>query len=110
MILTALYTALEYRHLPASIVIMGSSAGYTVTWSALKLASLPFGERMFFHWEDHLYAVYQWMIAFFFEKCSGVAVLVCVCGCVGVCACVCVCVCVCVWVCNLHVLSCSIVE
>ena len=74
MILTALYTALDYRHLPASVTIFGSSASYTVTWSVLKLASLPFGERVFFGLEDNLYAAYQWMVAFFFEKWSGVEV------------------------------------
>ena len=107
MIMTALYTVLEYRHLPASVVIMGSSASYTVTWTVLKLASLPFGERVFFHLEDHLYATYQWMIAFFFEKWSGVEVHVCVCvrACVRAWRCMCVCLCACV-----RVLDCTLVD
>ena len=74
MILTVLHTVLEWRHLPASIVILGSSPSYTAIWTVLKVATAPFGQKYFRWTEDCLYACYQWAESFFFEKYSGVEV------------------------------------
>ena len=74
MILTVLHTVLEWRHLPAAVVIIGSSPLYTASWTVLKVLTAPFGQKYFHKAEDCLYSCYQWSESFFFEKYSGVEV------------------------------------
>ncbi|XP_060147511.1 1-acyl-sn-glycerol-3-phosphate acyltransferase epsilon isoform X3 [Globicephala melas] len=60
--------------LPAA-VLLGTAPTYVLAWGAWRLLSAFLPSRFYQAVDDRLYCIYQSMVLFFFENCTGVQIL-----------------------------------
>jgi len=72
--LTALSHIQLLRYVGPAAVVLGVAPQYLLTWVAWRLASLPLPRRVFQRGDEFMYDMYQSLVCFFFETCTGAEV------------------------------------
>ena len=72
--LTALGHIQLLRYVGPAAVVLGVAPQYLLTWIAWRLASLPLPRRVYQRGDEFLYDMYQSLVCFFFETCTGAEV------------------------------------
>ncbi|XP_020622408.1 1-acyl-sn-glycerol-3-phosphate acyltransferase epsilon-like [Orbicella faveolata] len=73
--LTALSHIQLLRYVGPAAVVLGVAPQYLLTWVAWRLASLPLPRRVFQRGDEFMYDMYQSLVCFFFETCTGAEVI-----------------------------------
>jgi len=72
--LTALGHIQLLRYVCPAAVVLGVAPQYLLTWIAWRLATLPLPSRVYQRGDEFLYDMYQSLVCFFFETCTGAEV------------------------------------
>ena len=72
--LTALGHLQLLRLVGPAAVVLGVAPQYLLAWFAWRLASLPLPRRVYECGDEFLYDMYQSLVCFFFETCTGAEV------------------------------------
>jgi len=72
--LTALGHIQLLRYVGPAAVMLVVAPQYLLTWIAWRLASLPLPSRVYQRGDEFLYDMYQSLVCFFFETCTGAEV------------------------------------
>ena len=66
----------KLRYVFAVVVLAGSAPNYFLLWALWRVVSTFMPQSKYQDGDDFLYSMYQRMVVFFFEHCTGQKVLV----------------------------------
>lgn len=73
--LSALHHMQILRFAAPATVVLGVAPHYIAAWLAWRLVSLPFPRTLYQRGDEFLYDMYQSLVCFFYETCTGAEVI-----------------------------------
>ena len=73
--LSALHQLQVLRFAVPATVVLGVAPQYFLAWLAWRLLSLPFPRGVFERGDEFMYDMYQSLVCFFYETCTGAEVM-----------------------------------
>ena len=73
--LSALHQLQVLRFAVPATVVLGVAPQYFLAWLAWRLLSLPFPRGVYERGDEFMYDMYQSLVCFFYETCTGAEVM-----------------------------------